>query len=271
MHPIKDTDVQDKAAHSAVEQRTFEEVLDGFPVRKRWAELVFARLRRTTTLPPDARVLDVGAASGSFVAACADLGYRCEGVEPWPEARVQAGRLAEHLGVPIVIVEGTAESIPYESEAFDVVHACSVIEHVVDLDRAFLEIHRVLKPGGIFWFSTTSALCPVQGEIRGFPLFAWYPDRLKHHIMEWARTTKPHLIGDTTMPAMHWFTPRKARSLLRKHGFSAVYDRWDLRGEDEGGATYRMVLRLIRSNLMTKTVADVFVPGCSYAAVKSPA
>ena len=41
-----------------------------------------------------------------------------------------------------------AQSIPYEDDNFDVVHASSVIEHVLDVEKSFQEIFRVLKPGG---------------------------------------------------------------------------------------------------------------------------
>ena len=67
---------------------------------------------------------------------------------------------------------------------------------------------------------------------------------------------------------LHWFTPWKARRMLRAEGFKAVYDRWDLRGEDEGGEAYRLALRLIRSGRLAKLAADVVVPECSYAATK---
>jgi 2-polyprenyl-6-hydroxyphenyl methylase/3-demethylubiquinone-9 3-methyltransferase len=266
--PLSRDSMKKKHRHIASEQRSFNEILQSLPIKMKWAETVFSRLRRIVTLPDHARVLDVGAASGGFLVVCSELGYRCEGIEPWAEARLSAVELSEHLGVPIHIVAGTAESIPFDAETFDVVHASSVIEHVLDVEKAFAEVHRVLKFGGVFWFNAASSMCPRQAEIRGFPLFGWYPDFLKRRIMNWVKDARPHLVGYTRAPAINWFTPSKARKLLKRHGFKQVYDRWDLRGEDEGGRRYRFALRLIRSNGVTKTLADVLVPGCSYAAVK---
>ncbi|MDH3215318.1 MAG: class I SAM-dependent methyltransferase [Candidatus Krumholzibacteria bacterium] len=263
--------MEKKPEHIPVEQRQYlvlEDIIESLPGKRKWAEAVFSRLRRITTISDRARVLDVGAASGGFIAVCTQLGYRCEGVEPWEEERLAAVQLSEHLGIPIPIVAAAAESIPYDADVFDVVHASSVIEHVLDVDSAFAEAYRVLKAGGVFWFNTASSMCPLQAEIRGFPLFGWYPDSLKKRIMDWAKEARPHLVGHAKTPAINWFTPWKARSLLKKHGFKQVYDRWDLRGEDEGGKGYRFALRLIRSTRITKTVADVAVPGCSYAAIK---
>src|SRR5262249_48133121 len=163
--------------------------------------------------------------------------------------------------------KGAAEDIPFDDEFFDIVHANSVIEHVADLDAALSEIFRVLKPGGVFWFSSGSSLCPRQNEISGFPLFGWYPNTLKLKIMHWTKEHKPELIGFTEFPAVNWFTPWKANRLLKNHGFRKVYDRWEIRGENEGGNIYKYMLKFIRVSRVTKFAADVLVLGCSYAAI----
>jgi SAM-dependent methyltransferase len=252
----------------ATEQRSFEEILDELPDRKKFAKVVFDRIYKIAPLPDQARVLELGAAAGEFLIAFKQLGYLPQGIEPWEEARLHAARLSKHLGIPIDIKDGVAESIPFEANVFDVVWAKSVIEHVQDVKSAFGEIYRVLKPGGVFWFNAASAMSPRQAEIRGFPAFGWYPNSLKLKILYWAKDAMPHLIGHTKTPAVNWFTPWKAREMLKRHGFQRVYDRWDLRGENEGSRRYAALLRLIRSTSFTKTLADIVVPGCSYAAVK---
>lgn len=252
----------------ATEQRTYEQVAAELPIVDRHAQVVLTRLRRVVRLPAFPRVIDVGAAQGSFLTACARLGCDAVGIEPWEQARLVARRLADQTGTTIRILDGTAEALPLPSGAYDLVHANSVIEHVDDPQAAFHEAYRVLKPGGVFWFSAASSLCPRQHEIRSFPAFGWYPDPLKRKIMQWAGANRPHLLGHTAKPAMNWFTPWKARRMLRAAGFSRVYDRWDLRLSSEGGDAYRMVLRVIRSSAALKLLADVLVPCCAYAAVK---
>jgi SAM-dependent methyltransferase len=44
--------------------------------------------------------------------------------------------------------------VPYDNDTFDVVFADNVLEHLPDPHFAFREIHRVLKPGGMFLFKT---------------------------------------------------------------------------------------------------------------------
>jgi ubiquinone/menaquinone biosynthesis C-methylase UbiE/DNA-binding transcriptional MerR regulator len=47
-----------------------------------------------------------------------------------------------------------AMDIPFDEGSFDVVMANHMLYHVPDIDRAFSEIYRVLKPGGLFYAST---------------------------------------------------------------------------------------------------------------------
>jgi SAM-dependent methyltransferase len=49
---------------------------------------------------------------------------------------------------------GSAEAIPYGNAEFDLVFADNVLEHLADPESAFVEIARVLKPGGRFLAKT---------------------------------------------------------------------------------------------------------------------
>jgi ubiquinone/menaquinone biosynthesis C-methylase UbiE len=197
------------------------------------------------------------------------MGYRSIGIEPSDEARQVAVELIASTGVEATVVPGTAEATGLPDNSADVVCAKSVVEHVDDAQAAFNEIYRILRPGGIFWFATASSRCPRQMEISGFPMFGWYPDRLKRRIMAWAKVNRPELVGRTEHPAIHWFTPAKARRMLRAAGFTGpIWDRWDLRRPEEGGARYRFLLRLAKHSSATKLLADMLVPGCGFAVVK---
>ncbi len=225
------------------------------------------RVKPLFPLDPPLRVLDLGAAQGVTVTCFARLGFEAEGVEPWLPAIEVSRELAQRTGIETKIVPGSGEAIPLESGSLDFVHAHSVMEHVDDPDQVFREVNRVLRPGGGFFFSTTSALCPKQFEIARFPLFPWYPPPLRRWIMDWAMDHHPHLVGNTTRPAYHWFRHRKTRRDLERAGFSQAIDRWTLRrGELEGvrGA----FVEACAANRAVRFVGDLTTPGVEYLALK---
>lgn len=49
---------------------------------------------------------------------------------------------------------GYADSLPYETNQFDLVVSAWVLEHISNPDQVFAEVFRVLKPGGQFIFIT---------------------------------------------------------------------------------------------------------------------
>jgi SAM-dependent methyltransferase len=257
-------------ARQATEQMSLDAALANLPTAAAYARTVLSRLETIRPLPPESTtIVDIGAAQGRFLIGCARLGYRAVGIEPWAAARETAAQLSKVAGVELRILPGTAEATGLPTEQFDVVVAAAVMEHVKDAQAAFNEMYRILKPGGVFWFNSGSSRSPRQQEIDGFPLFGWYPDSLKRRIMYWAQKNKPHLIGYTETPAIHWWTPRKATRMLRQAGFRhVVYDRWDLRLPSEGGPAYRLGLRVVKLGSVTKFLADVMLPGCAYATVK---
>ena len=252
----------------ATEQRDAASAIGRLPALERDVAKLVERLRPHIPLEPGARVLDLGAAQGVFVAALARAGFDAVGVEPWDEARAVARDVGDQLGLDLELADGTAASIPFPDASFDLLHAQSVMEHVPDYHAAFREAHRVVKPGGGFWFMTTSALCPRQNEIRGFPLFPWYPGPLKRRIMDWAVENAPERVGHTTMPAYHWFTPRMARRALAEVGFSRVLDRWELKRDEELSGWRRQAFGLVRSRGPLKLGADVAVRDSAYLAIR---
>ncbi len=245
-----------------------ERALARLPDVRAHAHVLMRRFGRYVNLPPRARVLDVGAAQGLYVAALCEAGYDAVGVEPWADARRVSEQIARHTNQPLTICDGTAERLPFPDATFDLVLASSVMEHTVDPVRAALEAHRVLKPGGGFYFWTTSVLCPRQGEIARFPAFPWYPDRVKKAVMGWAASSRPALIGYTATPAMHWFSPALARRVARAAGFAAIYERWDIHLPEERGWLGGQALRLVRRHTALRRAADVFIEGSCYLLVK---
>jgi arsenite methyltransferase len=114
------------------------------------------------------RVVDVGSGAGldSFLAA-RNVGPegRVVGVEMTPEMLARARQTAKRLALTNVeFREGLAEDLPVEDGWADVVIANGVLNLVADKRRAFTEIWRVLRAGGVLQFADIATGVPVPEE-----------------------------------------------------------------------------------------------------------
>ena len=102
-----------------------------------------------------ARSLEVGAGTGYFTLNLVRAGIvrdaTCTDISPGM-VRTLAGN-AERLGLNVKSLRADAESLPFGAESFDLVLGHAVLHHLPDLERAFSEFHRVLKPGGRIVFA----------------------------------------------------------------------------------------------------------------------
>jgi SAM-dependent methyltransferase len=251
----------------ATESLTYEQTVGRLAETEQWVATILSRL--SPWLPPGRlRILEVGAAQGRGVRALQQLGHAAVGLEPWGPALRVARALAAEQGMALTMVQGMAEQLPFATGTFDVVLACSVLEHVRDLQGSLREIARVLRPHGLFWFYSASALCPRQDEIAVFPAFGWYPGPLKRAVMRWTLRHRPAWIGHSATPAMHWWTPRSARRRLQAAGFEEIWGRWTLRQLAEESGWRRRLLSVAQRSRLVRYGLDVIIPGCAYMARK---
>jgi SAM-dependent methyltransferase len=97
------------------------------------------------SLPPTARVLDLGAGTGKLTRLLVSRFEDVVAVEPDPGMR----RLLVTLCPQARVLDGSAEAIPLEDASMEAVFAAETF-HLYDWERALEEIARVLRPGGAF-------------------------------------------------------------------------------------------------------------------------
>jgi 2-polyprenyl-3-methyl-5-hydroxy-6-metoxy-1,4-benzoquinol methylase len=86
------------------------------------------------------RLLDIGTASGDFLAVMRSQGWVVAGIEPSPDAGNPHGLEIHRMPFP--------EGCELPSETYDVITAWAVFEHLRDPARAFDVCARLLRPGG---------------------------------------------------------------------------------------------------------------------------
>ena len=142
------------------------------PAIQGYLEVALDRLLYTTRLLSalslqTPKVLEIGARPYLMTVLLKKcLGYELTALtEPWagrPEAGTEQIRnlvTGELLEIPFVTANIETDQLPLGTESFDLVIFCEVIEHLThDPTWALVEIHRVLKRGGLLLVSTPNAL-----------------------------------------------------------------------------------------------------------------
>lgn len=116
----------------------------------RWAFYIAATTRETlarTAVARGERVLDVGCGTGILLSQLARRFPSAElaGVDPVPEMLAIARR---RLGPWVPLTVGWAEELPFPDGSFDVLVSSSALHYFHAPVIAFVEMARVLRPGG---------------------------------------------------------------------------------------------------------------------------
>jgi ubiquinone/menaquinone biosynthesis C-methylase UbiE len=175
------------------------------------------------------RGLEIGAGTGYFSLNLLRAGILGEAVA----TDISPGMLAElegsarRLGLAVTTAPCEAAELPFEDDSFDLVFGHAVLHHLPDLDRAFGEFRRVLRPGGAVAFCGEPSLYGDR--------LAELPKRAAHALAPLWRTLMragarrnghgAALSEEDKLEAVvdvHAFTPADLAGHARRAGFEAI-------------------------------------------------
>ena len=131
------------------------------------------------------KILDLGCGTGRHTRILKRGGAKVWGIDISPKM-IEIAK-SEIKGVDFKV--GSVYKLPYKSNHFDIVIAGLVIHYFKNLDKAFKEIHRVLKNNGIFIFSTDNPVFVITRRMKNKPrtyrifenyfkegkIYSWWP------------------------------------------------------------------------------------------------
>jgi ubiquinone/menaquinone biosynthesis C-methylase UbiE len=94
------------------------------------------------------RVVEVGAGNGRNLPHYPTTVTELIAIEPEPTLRALAASEARSAPVPVRVLDGLADDLPFADAALDGAVVSLVLCSVPDQSRALAELHRVLHPGG---------------------------------------------------------------------------------------------------------------------------
>lgn len=183
----------------------------------------FARDARSVAPFAGLRLLDIGSGGGLISEPMTRLGFAVTGIDAGQETIAAARRHAELSGLAIDYRETTAEALADAGEAFDVVLALEVVEHVADPALFLAAAAALVKPGGALVLSTINrtakafALAIVGAEY----LLRWVP-RGTHR---WEKFRRPAEMAAALRAA------GMAIGEIVGLGYDPLRDRWALGGD----------------------------------------
>ena len=112
----------------------------------------FASYRRSLLADVSGDVLEIGFGTGLNLAYYPDSVRSLTIIDPNPGVHRLAQKRLQKTPLPITQKQIGGEALPFENHQFDSVVSTWTLCSIPDVDRAIAEAHRVLKPGGKFYF-----------------------------------------------------------------------------------------------------------------------
>src|SRR3954451_2264086 len=202
--------------------------------------------------------LEIGSGTGYFSLNLVQIGVieRLTATDISPGMLQRLGGPAQALGRrEPTTVTAEAESLPFEDESFDLVLGHAVLHHIPDLDRAFAEFRRVLRPGGMIAFAGEPsrygdrlAAMPKRSGLALAPAWRRATGARQRAVAEAEQSDGHSLEGEVDV---HAFAPADLRRLLREAGF----DQRRVGGEELLSNAWGWGLRTVESSAEPESIS----------------
>lgn len=179
-------------------------------LKRDYEAFMFSKLEQHTGSLEGKSILDLGCGWGGVVLHAADKASKAVGIEPDMERLGIARALQKETGAAQVeLLEGVGEKLPFADNTFDVIASYQVLEHVQDPAKVMQEVSRVLKPGGVFHFSTPNYMAFYEPHYKIFwlPLMPKFLGRLYLRL----RGRKPEFVNH-----INYVNPISIRRMLKE-------------------------------------------------------
>lgn len=155
-------------------------------------ELVFSLIEAK----PGEAILDVGCGTGTYTIELARRGLKAGGIDSSEEMLAWAKEKARRKDLETTFQRADAMNLPFPESSFEVVISTGLLCFLVEPEKALIEMHRVLKPGGRLIIGTLNRWSP-------WALFRRIKGMFKETIYNQAR----------------FISPTELEGLIRRAGF----------------------------------------------------
>ena len=201
--------------------------------------------------------LEIGSGTGYFSLNLLQMGTieRLTATDISPGMLNRLSETAAGLGLEAETVVTEAEELPFDDESFDLVFGHAVLHHIPDLERAFAEFRRVLRPGGAIAFcgepsryGDRLAAAPKRVGMLTAPAWRRLVGASPRAVAESDLSHGHALEGEVDV---HAFAPADLRRLLRE----ANFDQPRVGGEELLANAWGWGLRTVESTAEPESVS----------------
>ena len=214
---------------------------------------VTGKLRKALSRWPDrvfGDALEIGAGTGYFSLNLlqADVIERATATDISPGMLAALDENASRLGLEVRTAAAEAETLPFPDESFDLVFGHAVLHHIPDLEGAFSEFARVLRPGGTLAFCGEPsrygdflAAIPKRTALLAAPLWRRAMRASQRHEYPDAELNGHSLEGEVDV---HAFSPGDLRRFCAAAGLNDVR----VRGEELLASIHGWTVRTLEAS-----------------------